>query len=209
MPAAGWPYMILNLGLPDSHVILRKNLERVKKDGKTHWQDTGDNATYQHPFTDFPVIYSHVHPCFVVLNAYDKLKNLRKYPAHWLPEQQQCAQRVVSIASMWFRHAPPKDFQPDPRLTADMRRLNIRVQDEIARDAEEGDVGRLATPPPEDEPLSLAAPLLARGGDGEERPESSSGSEQSTPSRKRPAAGPSRRPTNASRKRGPGPSRGR
>ncbi len=232
MPAEGWPYMLMNLKLPSTHVILRKLLEEVVKGGKRRWKDTLGSKTYNHPFTDFPIIYSHVHPCYVTLNAWDKLQNVRKFPNHWLPEQKKCARLVVKIAELCFSQDPSKDFAPNPKITISMRRLRVTQQARAVRDAEneEADVEdedaegsededaegseddyESSTPPPE--LVTLDAPLIFRAETGEERPdsESSSGSEQSTPSRKRPVAGPSRQPANASRKRprrGPGPSRG-
>ncbi|KAF8892734.1 hypothetical protein CPB85DRAFT_1458974 [Mucidula mucida] len=100
MPATGWPYIILNLGLPESHVILRKTLERVQG----VWTDTGNSTTYKHPFKDFPIIRSHVHPCFVVLNAYNKLKNLRKYPAHWPSQQMTKTKHHEHCLASLFKH---------------------------------------------------------------------------------------------------------
>ncbi len=128
MPKGGWEYMMLNLNMPETHVILLKTLISSTRDGETVWEDTSEFSVHKYPFTNFPIIRSHVHPCFVVLNAWEKLRKVEEFPAHWTEDQESCARVVVNIADRWFDKEVPVGFKPDPRVTAEMRRLRVPEQ---------------------------------------------------------------------------------
>ncbi len=189
MPEGGWQYMMLDLNMPDTHVILRKILENIPAEGdQTVWKDTPEFDIHQYPFTNFPIIHSHVHPCLVSLNAWEKLRKFAAYPAHWEPEQVFCARLVVDNVELWFEEDVPIGFKPDPRVTAEMRRLRVNQQPRLME----------TTPPPEAVGLFAMAAEEAEDEEAEDEEaedeeaadEEAPGSDYSTPTKKR--AAPSR-----------------
>ncbi len=172
--------MVLNLNMPDTHVILRKILEGDPRGDETVWKDTSGFTVHTYPFANFPTIRSHVHPCFVILNAWDKLRKVKEYPASWTKDQGSCARVVVDIVDLWFEEDVPVGFRPDPRVTDEMRRLRVTQQTRLME----------TTPPPEAVGLfAMAAEEVENeeAEDVEAEDEEAPGSEHSTPTKKRPA----------------------
>ena len=159
MPANGWPLRILPIKLEAHHTIFVKVLRMNALTGKL--EPTAQYRKYTYPYTRLPVIYTHVHPVYILLNTWDKLKRLQAsgeaYPSTWSLKQSREAGLAFGIVERWRKQKPPATFVPDPKV-------NLLAAD--PETVEDEEAYRANTPPPARNPGILdLADAQTRGDD--------------------------------------------
>ncbi|KAF8909489.1 hypothetical protein CPB85DRAFT_1435687 [Mucidula mucida] len=114
MPIDGWRYRAIAVMMSKKHSIFRKTLHKTKRNGTVELEETDNYRRHKHPFNTLPWIHSHVHPFFIILNAWITISR-RKPLSLWTPEQQSTVTKIEQIVTIWLSGAH-ESFKPDLTL---------------------------------------------------------------------------------------------
>ncbi|PPQ87011.1 hypothetical protein CVT24_002716, partial [Panaeolus cyanescens] len=88
---------------------------------------------YEHPFSGFPTITSHIHPTFVLLHLANALWHLDTGRYDAIVEQYPWLDNVDMLHTNWFAELPVNTFWPSPRRHKLPTTSQVDVQDDPLR----------------------------------------------------------------------------
>jgi len=83
--------------------------------------ESQEAVNFPYPFSSFPVLQSHVHPCFAICHAGQFGKEQDSYVPSISPDLYLRFNRVFTIYQMWTDTEPDATFSENPRLPTDRR----------------------------------------------------------------------------------------
>jgi hypothetical protein len=81
--------------------------------------ESQEAVNFSYPFADFPVLQSHVHPCFAICHAGPNLALLAQYLSSTSPDLYNRLSKVSFTYLRWTTTRPSVEFLNNPRLPTD------------------------------------------------------------------------------------------